>query len=118
MFSRKYSLKGRYNFKKILRFGDTYTSLSFILKFKKDDDDEKRFAIIASNKFSKSAVVQNGVKRLIGNVIEEKVDKFPSSYSYIFIPKKSILDKDGKINRSAEEINIEIDTFLSKMAVL
>jgi ribonuclease P protein component len=118
MYPRENSLKGRYNFNKILREGQTFTSRSFILKYLKNKESKKQFAIIASNKFSKLAVVQNEAKRLFGKLIELRQDEFPENYSYIFIPKKGILDKDGKINRSVEEIIPEIDTFLSEVVVL
>ncbi|PJA40450.1 hypothetical protein CO178_02135 [candidate division WWE3 bacterium CG_4_9_14_3_um_filter_34_6] len=118
MYSRKYSLKTRYNFRKTLSFGQTYKSFSLIIKYSKSDT--LKFGIITSNRFSKRAVDQNRVRRLISEAIRINIGKFPQNFTFIFIPKKTILEDvklgdNVKNNGLSKKIFAEIDTFLSKM---
>ncbi len=122
MYSRKYSLKTRYNFRKVLNEGETFKTSHLIIRYLKVSDDvfkdepHKKFAIIVSNKFSKKAVVQNRVRRVIGEAIRLNLERFPNNYYYVFIPRKSCLVNE-KPNVHTKEISAEIDSFLSKMVV-
>ena len=123
MYSRKYSLKTRYNFRKVLNLGETFKTQHLIIRYLKvddsvfsDDEPHKKFAVIVSNKFSKKAVVQNRVRRVIAEAIRLNIERFPNNYYYVFVPKKSCL-VDGKPNVHSQEIGAEIDSFLSKMVI-
>lgn len=122
MFSREYSLKTRYNFNLVLKRGRDFLTNSLIVKYIYTGYP-KRFGIITSSRFSKKAVVQNQARRAISKVVKEKLNEFSDGYYYVFIPKKTILKrsqvggKNVKIYVDVEEINTEIDTFLSKMVV-
>lgn len=119
MYKRDYSLKTRYNFRKVLRFGSEFRTTNLIIRYLKTDNPEltKKFAVIASNKLSNKAVDQNKVRRLISESIRKNLEKFPENYYYVFIPKKNVIES-GKISTCVEEIDTEINTFLSKMAVV
>ena len=127
MYPRKYSLKTRYNFNKVLNRGDTFITSNLLLKYLKVEPEvfneeadkavDKKFAIIASNKFVKSAVQQNRVKRVISEAVRLRLDMFPANYYYIFIPKKTCL-KGGKVDIHVQDIGTQIDSFLSKVAIV
>ena len=116
MYSRKYSLKGRYRFNSVLKFGEGYESKSFILKVLNGKPDETyKFAVITSNRFNKKTTVQNAVRRLFSKAIEENLEKFKDNYYYVFIPKKTVFDEDDKIRINAKSLGTEIDKILSEM---
>jgi ribonuclease P protein component len=116
VYSRKFSLKSRYNFSRVLKSIDEYKSDHLIIKFRNDDrSKDPKFAVITSNRLSKKAVDQNKIRRIISKSVSENLIKFPENYNFIFIPKKTFFDKSGKIVVSAEEINSEINSFLSKV---
>jgi len=120
VYKRIFSLKTRYNFKTVFKYGDTYEGKFLIIKYLKarnNIDQKPKFAIITSNKFSKIKVTQNKVRRLISSVINDDLDKFDGNYYYVFIPKKNILDVNGKIFFDVKKISSEINTFLSKMVI-
>ena len=115
MYSRKNSLKTRYNFRKALKYGNTFYTPNLIIKY--IEGDEKRFGIITSSKFHKSTVVQNKARRVIAEALRKKMYKLSEGYHYVIIPKKVFIHKDGKIRPDVKEISTEIDTFLSEMVI-
>ena len=117
MYKRKYSLKNKYEFSNIFKAGETKTSPHLILKFTKSVNADKLFGIVASTKFSKSAVIRNKLKRLVSTGINDNLSFVPSG-KYVFIPKKNILGQNGKINVDGKTISTEINTLLSKMDIL
>lgn len=122
MYKRKYSLKTRYNFRTVFRYGLSFEGEFLLFKYikariKEGEDKTPKFAVVTSNKFTKIKVIQNSVRRLIASSIQRKIKDFPKGFYYIIIPKKNILDTNGKIIADAKKIDIEIDTFLSKMVV-
>lgn len=81
---------------------------------------KKNFGVITSNRFHKLATRQSKMKRIIYNAISAKINDFPDGFYYVFIPKKTVFDKDSpgaKIKVDVKEISAEIDTFLSKMDI-
>lgn len=74
-----------------------------------------QYGVITSNRLTKKAVDQNKIRRVISTSIQENLEKFPKFYNFVFIPKKTFFSKDGKIVASVEEINSEINSFLSKV---
>jgi ribonuclease P protein component len=125
VYNRKYSLKTRYNFNKVFREGNSFKSAHLIIirlpvspEVFKDDVVDKKFAVIVSSKFNKKAVIKNRVRRIIAESIRLKIEKFPSNHYYVIIPKKEILNGNGKVKRISKEISSELDSFLSKVAVV
>jgi ribonuclease P protein component len=116
VYSRKFSLKSRYNFSRVLKSIGEYKTAHFIVKFRYDNrSEDPQFAVITSNRLTKSSVRQHKIRRIISKVISEKLANFPKNYHFIFIPKKTFFDGNGKILVSVEEINSEINSFLSKV---
>ncbi len=125
MYNRKYSLKTRYNFNKVFKEGQTVKTGHLIIIYLPvssdvflEDSVDKKFAVVVSSKFHKKAVVKNKVRRMIAEAVRLRIDKFPSNHYYVIIPKKEILDGRKKVKHIFEDICIEIDSFLSKVAVL
>lgn len=114
MYKRSYSLKTRYNFRKVLNSPNEFKTNNLIIKYLKVDD-AKKFAVITSNKLSPKAVNQNQIRRIISKTIKDNIDRFPDRYYFVFIPKKNII-RNGKIITCVEEISSEINSFLSKVA--
>lgn len=121
MYKRKYSLKTRYNFKNVFKYGLSFDGKFFLVKYLKrkhtDDIVLPNVGIIVSGKFNKSKPIQNTVKRVISTSISNNINLFPNNWLFVFIPKKNILDNNGKISIDAKILDSEIDTFLSKMVV-
>ncbi|OGC51707.1 hypothetical protein A2982_03490 [candidate division WWE3 bacterium RIFCSPLOWO2_01_FULL_39_13] len=121
MLNRKYSLKTRYNFRAVLNGGDTFHASHLIVKYLRKDEKafegqaDKKFAVIASNRFCKKAVTQNKIRRMVLDSVRKKIDKFAKYYYYVFIPKKTLINENGKIAVDAKSIDTEIDTFLSEV---
>ncbi len=116
MYSRKFSLKSRYNFNRVLKSIDEFLTYHLIIKYRNDNKIvEPQFGIITSNRLTKKAVDQNKIRRIISKVIAENTARFPNNYNFIVIPKKTFFNKSGKIDVSVEEINSEINSFLSKV---
>lgn len=117
MLKREYSLKTRYNFEKVLKQGNTFHTGHLVVKVYKIKDQFK-VGIIVSNKFNKSSVVQSKARRIISEAIKKNLSDFLHGFYYVFIPKKNMMSKnDGKIHVDVKTICVEINTFLSKMAL-
>lgn len=81
------------------------------------ESKEKRFGIITSSRFNKSTAIQNKTRRVIAEALRQKIADIPDEYYYVIIPKKAFVGKDGKIKPDVKAISVEIDTFLSEMAI-
>ncbi len=116
MLQRKFSLKGKYNFKAVLQNGETFYTPNLMVKSYRHSEGGKQFGIIVSSKFNKKAVIKSKAKRIISEAIRENLNYFPDG-RYVFIPKKNLLGFSGKISLNAKDISSEINTLLPKMAV-
>lgn len=117
MLKREYSLKTRYNFSKVLKYGNTFNGKLFLIKYFKVDPKylEKvphKFAVITSNKLTKRKVDQNKIRRAIFFVIANNLNKFPENHYYVFIPKKKLLEL-LKSNDFRDQIASEILYFVN-----
>lgn len=121
MYKRKYSLKTRYNFKSVFKYGLSFDGKFFLIKYLKRKQSNvvnlPNIGIIVSGKFNKAKPVQNKVKRFISTSIANNIDRFPNDWLFVFIPKKNILDNNGKISIDVKILDSEVNTFLSKMVV-
>lgn len=126
MYKREYSLKTRYNFRKVFESGETFVSHYFVIKYLKvkpevfeSDVVNKKFAVITSNKLTSKKVHQAKIRRLIAKQIVAKLERFPAYYYYVFVPKKTIIDfKRDKIIANDQDLSSQINTFLSKIPKL
>lgn len=133
LYSRKYSLKNPYL---VLKYGsqiendnvivkyltpgdlDSFSTIHNSLKDKLNSEDTCRICIIISNKFSKKASAKNKVRRSIAGEVKNYLLPKNVNGWFVFIPKKRLLNENGKITVDAKEISLGIDSLLSKMAVL
>ena len=100
----------------IFKKSNSRASQHLILKFNLSEDNTKSFGLVISGKFSKKAVIRNKVRRFIAESIRLRLDSIPGG-KFIFIPKKNILDENGKIKTDAKTISAEVNTLLSKMDI-
>ena len=92
--------------------GRGFFSQSFVIKFLSNSTTiGSRFAIIVSNKVSKSAVVRNRLKRIIRDELYNLVDRIRAG-NYVIILKRSA------INTGPDEIRTELNLALSKGKIL
>lgn len=131
MYKRVYSLKSKYLFSKVLKYGKNFSTQNLIILYLKKENTSKsifikRFGIITSNKLTKKKVIQNKIRRIIATIIRLNLDRFQNNFYYVFIPKKNLIStslssiknknsKNDKICINYEDINTQINSFLSKV---
>ena len=71
----------------------TISTFFFTLRFWENGESLSKFAFIISKKIDKRAVTRNKIKRSITRVLEELLSEIKPGYSFIFIPKREILEK-------------------------
>lgn len=99
------------DFDRAVRDGRVFQSQSFGLAVleEKDFGAPPKFGFIISNKISKKAVDRNRVRRIMRDVVRKSLDLIPSGYIFIFLAKKSIIE------RSALELRRELEEILRKI---
>lgn len=107
MLAQIYSLKGESKINNILKKGKKRQSENFgVFYVTKGSEDVPKFAFVISKKISKLAVNRNRVKRAMSEAIRRNISKIPRGVDFVFLAKKSIVDK------STEEIMKEVQEFL------
>ena len=112
MLKKENRLLTNYEFRKVRRLGKRYKGPYFTLYYletKNNEEAPSRFGIVVSNKFDKSAVKRNRVKRLFREVVRLNLDKLKVGFWVVIYPNKASEDKNY------EEINIEFNKVLSKI---
>lgn len=90
MIAKKYRIE-REKISYILKKGKSYKSSLFIVRFKKNNKENPRFAVIISKKISAKAVIRNKLKRQIYEAIRNKLKttEIKENLDIILIPKKT-----------------------------
>ena len=70
-----------------------------------------KFGIVVSNRFHKSAVKRNRVKRVFREIIRLNIDKFKDNNWIVLYPKKNVL------NKPYEKINTDFNKTVQKIFV-
>ena len=112
MIKRQNRLSTNFEFNITRKYGIYYKSDLFhiyILK-PKNYTGPARFGIVISNKFDKSAVRRNKVKRFFRRAILENIEKFPENTWVVIHPKHSCSQKPY------EEISSEFAKTLQKVS--
>jgi ribonuclease P protein component len=115
MLKRENRLKTRYEYNKVRRDGVHVTSDLFHLYYLKrgvgagKSPSPTKVGIVISNKFSKSAVKRNRVKRLIREAVRQNFDRIRPGYWIVIHPKFKT------INASYEKINTDFTKILQKV---
>lgn len=115
MLPKKNRLTTRYEFDKVRKVANKDgTKISgkyfhFFYMKQKDIKNPTKVGIVVSNKFNKSAVVRNRVKRLFREVFLKNFDKIRDGYWVVIHPKFV------SIGKSYEEINADFNKILQKI---
>jgi len=111
MLPKENRLTDDYDFRRVKRLGKSYHCPLFKLSVaRKKVLGPSRFGFVISKKIDKRAVVRNRIKRLLRQVVRERLEKIPNGFDVVFVVRPSIV---GKIY---EEINTEFNKVLSKVS--
>jgi len=83
MLAKKYRLTKQKDFQVVFRGGKKIFSRFFGVRYQKNDLDNPRFAVVASVKVSKKAVVRNRLKRQTREIIKEQLKDITASSDII-----------------------------------
>jgi len=75
MLSFRNRLKKQKDFEKIFKNGKSFKQGSLYLKINKNDLQSSRFGFIISKKFSKKAVERNRIKRILREIVKERIEE-------------------------------------------
>lgn len=75
MLSKTHRLTKQKDFKAIFRKGKRSFGRFFAIRFLKNDQENPRVAVVASNKVSKKAVERNKIKRQVREIVRLHMDK-------------------------------------------
>ena len=87
-------------------------SMSFDLRFAKNNLGFPRFGFVISKKIDKSAVVRNLLKRKLSKCAEEIFDRIEGGYDFVFYPRTNSLES------AQEELKKEIEKVFIKEKIL
>jgi ribonuclease P protein component len=104
MLPKKHRFQSPKEFYNIRKDGKFYKSPFFTVIFKKNIDNEAKFAFIVSKKESKSSVKRNRMKRIFKSLVLEDVTLFKGDF--LFFPKSKTL------NISRNLLKKEIEKFI------
>lgn len=113
MLKKQNRLLTNYEFNKTRRLGKKFNSNLFYLYYLDTQNplNPTRVGVIVSNKFDKSAVRRNRVKRVFREVIRSDFDKIKSGFWIVIYPKQS------SVGKTYEEINSEFNKALSYLSL-
>jgi len=86
------------DFESIFKSGKGKKEKFLILRFKKNDLPESRFAFVVSLKVSKKAVIRNKIRRRLSEAVRLDLDKIKKGHDFVFVALPGIE------NQSYEEI--------------
>jgi len=91
--SKKYRLKKRKDFEKVLKKGIYYSGPCLSIKLKRNNLNISRFGIVIGSKISKKAVNRNKIKRRISEVIRLNLPNLKRGFDVVVLVKPDIVDK-------------------------
>lgn len=97
MLIKKYRLTKRNDFKSIFSTGKRSFNKLFSIRYKLNNLDNPRIAVVVSNKVSKKAVVRNRLKRQVRSIIVEFLPKFKQNFDIIINILSPSVDKEYNI---------------------
>ena len=105
MLAKKYRLKKKKDFQKIIQRGKKVEKKFLILKFLRNSLDVTRIGFVVSQKVSKKASLRNKIKRRLREIIKINLPNLKPGYDLIFFTKKGIIKKDfWEIKEVVEQI--------------
>ena len=112
MLPKQYRLKKKKDFKLVFEKGKTFNNKFLFLKGAKNALKNSRFAFVVGLKTSKKAVVRNRIKRLLREIIREKLNDIKSGFDVVIRVRAEIVNKDYK------EIKKELESLLKKAELI
>lgn len=105
MLSKKFSLKGKKFFERILKEGKIIKEDFLILRFLENNLDNSRFGLMVSGKISKKATIRNKIKRRIKAIIYSKIPKIKKNIDAVFIAIPGLENQDfWEIEKTIDKI--------------
>lgn len=113
MLKKANRLVSGYEFNKVRRFGNKYTTRYFHIFWlqPRNYSGPTKIGIVVSNKFHKSAVKRNRVRRVFREVVQHSLPQIKDNLWLVLHPKFFTIDK------GYEEINSEFIAVLQKIPV-
>ena len=100
----------------VLKQGRVFYTKYFIIRTKKNQAEQSRFAIVVSTKVSKKATQRNTVKRRLSELLRQALNKIKPGYDLVIIASPAIIEK-GRVITSGEIKKI-LDFALHKINLL
>ena len=105
MLSKKYCLKRKKDFERVIKKGKKIEKNFLVLKFFRNSLDVTRTGFVVSQKVSKKAILRNKIKRRLREIIKINLPNLEPGYDLIFFTKKGIIEKNFlEIKDTAEQI--------------
>lgn len=83
MLIKKYRLAKRNDFQAIFKTGRRSYNQLFSIRYKLNNLDNSRIAVVVSNKVSKKATIRNKIKRQIRDIISDILPNFKQNFDVI-----------------------------------
>lgn len=85
MLTRAHRLHGDRDIRRVARIGYRVPTPTAFWKALRREGEARRFAIVVSSKVSKKAVERNRIKRVLRELIRERLDQFPAGADYLIV---------------------------------
>jgi len=96
MLSKEYRLRTEKDIKALFKNSKSAFGIYSILKAKKNNQNNSRFAVIVGVKVSKKAVVRNKIKRQIRYIIKKNLENIQNGFDVGVMIKKEAVGKTFK----------------------
>lgn len=113
MLPKKYRLLSDYDFRRLRSKGRRFNSSFFALVVAKAKDASSlRFGFVVSTKLDKRATVRNRLKRILREVIRERLPRFKNGFDVAFYIRS------GMVRKTYAQVAAEVDYLLSKTPLI
>jgi ribonuclease P protein component len=105
VLSKKYCLKRKKDFERVIKKGKKIEKDFLVLKFSRNSLDVTRTGFVVSQKVSKKAILRNKIKRRLREIMKINLPNLKPGYDLIFFTKKGIIEKNFlEIKDTVEQI--------------
>jgi ribonuclease P protein component len=94
VLAKKYCLKRKKDFERVIKRGKKIEIDFLVLKFLRNSLDVVRIGFVVSQKVSKKAFLRNKTKRRLREIVKINLPNLEPGYDLIFFTKKEIIEKD------------------------
>lgn len=104
MLSREYRLTSDRDIRRVAKHGYRVPTPSAFWKALRREGEARRFTVVISTKVSKKAVERNRIKRVLRELIRERLDQFPAGADYLVVIRPLIpLPRRADLLRDTEK---------------